>query len=112
LTTPGLRTLEQEDLNYHSEYIGGQPSRDAAYHQGTVWCWLKGPFIEADLRVHGDIERARLLLDPLADMITAAGLGTLGEICDADPPFRPRGCVAQAWTVAEVLRIWTLIDEL
>src|SRR5207237_87437 len=78
---------------------------DAAYHQGTVWCWLIGPFIDAWIRVHPDDRQgARRFLQGFEDHLGEACLGSISEICDAEPPFTPRGCVAQAWSVAEVLR--------
>jgi glycogen debranching enzyme len=82
-------------------------ARDAAYHQGTVWPWLIGPFIDAWLRVYPE-ERAgaRNLLTGLVPQLHEAGLGTICEIFDAEEPFTPRGCIAQAWSVAEILRCW------
>lgn len=106
VTSHGLRTLAPGHPDYRPCYGGGVHERDAAYHQGTVWGWLLGPFVLAHLRVYGDPARARSFLEPMADHLAARGLGTLGEIFDGDPPFRPGGCIAQAWTVAEVLRAW------
>ena len=81
--------------------------RDAAYHQGTVWAWLIGPFIDAWLRVYPeDRAGARNLLKGLVPQLNEAGLGTICEIFDAEEPFTPRGCIAQAWSVAEMLRCW------
>src|SRR5207302_6563713 len=85
---------------------GGARDRDAADHQGTVWGWLVGPFSLAHYRVYHDRKAALRFLEPLGRQIYASGLGTLSEIFDGDPPFTPRGCIAQAWTVAEVLRAW------
>jgi glycogen debranching enzyme len=85
--------------------------RDAAYHQGTVWAWLIGPFIEAHLDVFGDTDRATALLAPFGDQLKIEGLGTLSEIFEAAPPHAPRGCIAQAWSVAEALRAWHLIER-
>jgi glycogen debranching enzyme len=80
-------------------------ARDAAYHQGTVWGWLIGPFIDAWLRVHaGDTATARHFLDGFEAHVADAGVGTISEVFDAEAPYRPRGCIAQAWSVAEVLR--------
>jgi glycogen debranching enzyme len=106
LTPFGLRSLAPGQPQYHGSYRGGPQERDGAYHQGTVWGWLIGPFVLAHLRVFGDAARARSFLEPFAQHLKTYGLGTLGEIFDGDPPFAPRGCVAQAWTVAEVLRAW------
>jgi predicted glycogen debranching enzyme len=106
LTSHGLRSLSQGDPGYQGRYAGGPRERDGAYHQGTVWGWLLGPFVIAYLRVYGDRKAAQSFLEPLGTQIASHGLGTLGEIFDGDPPFVPRGCIAQAWTVAEVLRAW------
>jgi predicted glycogen debranching enzyme len=108
LFTPvGLRSLSAGHPDYKPRYDGDLRSRDAAYHQGTVWGWLMGPLVDAWLRVHpGDKAGARKLLDGFKTELREAGLGTIAEIFDADPPFTPRGCVAQAWSVAEVLRAW------
>ena len=106
LTPYGLRSLAPSDPQYRGRYRGGPAERDGAYHQGTVWGWLLGPFVLAHLRVYGDRKAAQSFLEPLGTQIASYGLGTLGEIFDGDPPFAPRGCIAQAWTVAEVLRAW------
>jgi len=105
-TSHGLRSLAPGEPGYVGHYGGGQLQRDGAYHQGTVWGWLLGSFALAHLRVHKDRAAALRLLEPLGRQIYASGLGTLSEIFDGDPPFTPRGCVAQAWTVGEVLRAW------
>jgi predicted glycogen debranching enzyme len=107
LTSHGLRSLAPGEPGYAGHYIGGPRERDAVYHQGTVWGWLLGPFALAHYRVYRNREAALRFLDPLGRQIYASGLGTLSEIFDGDPPFAPRGCIAQAWTVAEVLRAWT-----
>ena len=105
LTPVGLRSLAPGDPHYQPRYSGDLRTRDAAYHQGTVWGWLIGPFVDAWLRVHPDRPgEARAYLDGLLDHLGEACLGQLSEIFDAEPPHAPRGCVAQAWTVAEVLR--------
>ena len=106
LTSYGLRTLAQSDPAYQGHYGGNHRERDGAYHQGTVWGWLLGPFALAHLKVYGDSQAAGSFLDPLGQQIQSHGLGTLSEIFDGDAPFTPRGCIAQAWTVAEVLRAW------
>ena len=106
VTSYGLRSLAQGEPDYHGHYGGGPRERDGAYHQGTVWGWLMGPFVQAHLRIYGDSRTAQSFLEPLRMQITSHGLGTLSEIFDGDAPFTPRGCIAQAWTVAEVLRAW------
>ncbi len=106
LTSHGLRSLAPGHPQYQGHY-GGPPGQcNAAYHQGTVWGWLLGPFVLAHLRVYGDLARALSFLEPMAHQLKTHGLGSLSEIFDGDPPFTPRGCIAQAWTVAEVLRAW------
>jgi predicted glycogen debranching enzyme len=104
LTPLGLRTLSPEDSRYVGHYGGDPDTRDAAYHQGTVWPWLIGPFVTAHLRVYRDPATARSFLLPLLRHLCDHGLGSIGEIAEGDPPFTPRGCIAQAWSVAEVLR--------
>jgi predicted glycogen debranching enzyme len=109
LTSHGLRSLAPGEPGYNGHYGGSPRDRDAAYHQGTVWGWLLGPFALAHYRVYRDRQAARRFLNPLGRQIYASGLGTLSEIFDGDAPFTPRGCIAQAWTVAEVLRAWHAI---
>jgi predicted glycogen debranching enzyme len=112
LTPVGLRTLAPGHPDYKAKYFGDLRARDAAYHQGTVWPWLIGPFIDAWLRVYPtDRARARSFLEGLVPHLGEACLGTISEIFDADPPFTPRGCVAQAWSVAEMLRCWVKTAE-
>ena len=108
LVTPvGLRSLAPGEPDYKDRYFGDLRSRDAAYHQGTVWMWLIGPWIDAWLKVHPtDRAGARHFLDGCITALDDFGVGTLGEIFDASPPYTPRGCIAQAWSVAEVLRCW------
>ena len=106
LTPYGLRSLAPGETGYQGHYAGGPRERDAAYHQGTVWAWLLGPFALAHHRVYGDQVAAMSLLEPLGAAIQRYGLGTLGEIFDGDAPFAPKGCIAQAWSVGEVLRAW------
>lgn len=103
LTSHGLRTLSQDDPNYHPRYNGDRLARDSAYHQGTVWAWLIGPFVSAHHRVYGDRERAHGFLEPLLRHLSDHGLGTISEVFDADPPHAPHACLAQAWSVAEVI---------
>jgi predicted glycogen debranching enzyme len=102
----GLRSLASNHPQYQGHYGGDQRQRDAAYHQGTAWGWLLGPFVLAHLRVYGNSAQARQFLEPMADHLCTHGLGNLSEIFEGDAPFTPRGCIAQAWTVAEVLRAW------
>lgn len=106
LTPRGLRSLSPSDPAYCARYAGGPWERDRAYHQGTVWAWLIGPYITALCRCHGRAgrQRGRALLNGFAEHLHEAGLGTVSEIFDAEPPFAPRGCIAQAWSVAELLR--------
>jgi predicted glycogen debranching enzyme len=106
LVTPfGLRSLAPGDPDYKAKYDGDLRSRDAAYHQGTVWAWLIGPFIDAWLRVYpGDLLTARGFLSGFESHLRSACVGSISEIFDAEAPFTPRGCCAQAWSVAEVLR--------
>jgi predicted glycogen debranching enzyme len=104
LTSYGLRSLAPGEPGYKGSYSGGPRDRDAAYHQGTVWGWLVGPFVLAHLRVYGDPEEAMRFLEPLGISVHMYGLGTLGEIFEGDSPFTPHGAIAQAWTVGEVLR--------
>ncbi|MEH1780132.1 MAG: amylo-alpha-1,6-glucosidase [Nostoc sp.] len=106
LTSHGLRSLAPDHLQYQGKYGGNRYQRDGAYHQGSVWGWLLGPFVLAHLRVYKNPEQARQFLEPMANHLTAHGLGSLSEIFDGDAPMTPRGCIAQAWTVGEVLRAW------
>jgi predicted glycogen debranching enzyme len=105
LTSYGLRSLAPGEPGYLGHYAGGPRDRDAAYHQGTVWGWLLGPFVLAHLRVYGDPAEAMRFLEPLGISVHMYGLGTLGEIFEGDSPFVPHGAIAQAWTVGEVLRV-------
>jgi predicted glycogen debranching enzyme len=109
LTSFGLRSLGPGEPGYHGRYAGKPQERDAAYHQGTVWGWLLGPFALAHLRVFQDPDIAASFLEPMLKHVQAAGLGTASEIFDGDPPFAPQGCVAQAWSVGETLRAWRAI---
>jgi predicted glycogen debranching enzyme len=112
LTPYGLRTLARSDPRYKGMYVGDRRSRDQAYHNGTVWPWLLGPFTTAFLKVkgHGDFRLEYALKNFILPLFTRqifeAGLGTLSEIFDGDAPHAPRGCVAQAWSVAEPLRAY------
>jgi predicted glycogen debranching enzyme len=116
LTPLGLRSLDPDDHDYRGRYTGGVLERDGAYHQGTVWPWLAGPFAEAWLRVREDTRpareeaRARFLV-PLIEHLDAAGIGHVSEIADGDAPHTPRGCPFQAWSVAEALRLERTLAE-
>jgi glycogen debranching enzyme len=111
LTSHGLRSLDPADGRYRGLYQGDVERRDHAYHQGTVWGWLIGPFALAHARVHGDPAAARAFLVPSGHHLATAGLGSISEIFDGDPPHAPRGCIAQAWSVAEVLRAWVALSR-
>jgi predicted glycogen debranching enzyme len=111
LTPFGMRTLAEGHPDYKAQYFGDLRARDAAYHQGTVWAWLIGPFIDAWLRVNpGAQAKARMLLDSFDTHLSEACVGSISEIFDATRPHAPRGCVAQAWSVAEVLRCLTRLN--
>ena len=109
LTPYGLRTLSRDDGAYVAHYRGGPVERDGAYHQGTVWPWLLGPFIRAYLTAYGrtpdTVARCREILRPLEAHLGDALLGSVSEVFDAEPPFTPGGCPAQAWSVSELLRV-------
>jgi predicted glycogen debranching enzyme len=110
LTPMGLRTLAPDDLAYVSHYGGGARDRDGAYHQGTAWPWLIGPFVEGWVRVRGNTVEAKReararFLSPLLHHLGEAGLGHISEIADGDPPHTPRGCPFQAWSLGEALRL-------
>jgi glycogen debranching enzyme len=111
LTSHGLRTLSPQDPRYIGRYRGDGRQRDAAYHTGTVWPWLLGHFVRAHYRVHGDARLAQSFLAPLAQQLSGACVGTLGEIFDGDAPHSARGCFAQAWSVAEILRSWIYLER-
>jgi predicted glycogen debranching enzyme len=110
LMTPlGLRSLGRGSGAYQSRYYGDRRARDAAYHQGTIWSWLIGPFVEAWMRVHPDSHtEGRAFLNGLSAHLDEACIGSISEIFDAETPFIPEGCFAQAWSVAEFLRVWKL----
>ena len=105
LTPYGLRSLAPGSPEYKAQYFGNLRARDAAYHQGTVWGWLIGPWIDAWRKLHPDDDAgARRMLDQLLDHLGEFGVGSIAEVFDAEAPYTPRGCIAQAWSVAEVLR--------
>ncbi len=106
LTPVGLRSLSQDHPDYKQKYFGNLLARDAAYHQGTIWAWLIGPFIDAWLKLYPDrLEEARGFLSGFHSHLDEDGVGQISEVFDADAPFLARGCIAQAWSVAEVLRV-------
>jgi predicted glycogen debranching enzyme len=116
LTPYGLRSLSPKDAKYKGTYSGPQYQRDESYHQGTVWAWLIGPFVEAYLKVNGfspqSRQKAREFIEPLAEHLTGqACLGSISEIFDGEPPHEPKGCFAQAWSVAELIRAIELINS-
>jgi predicted glycogen debranching enzyme len=111
LTSCGVRSLSPEDANYIGVYGGNQRQRDAAYHQGTVWGWLLGPFVIAWLKVHRNPVRALEFLTPIIRHLAEHAVGTISEIFEGNPPHHPRGCIAQAWSVAEVIRAWNLTGQ-
>ncbi|MGH7899828.1 MAG: amylo-alpha-1,6-glucosidase [Candidatus Binatia bacterium] len=114
LTPFGLRTLSPHDPRYVPRYGGDQRKRDGGYHQGTVWPWLLGHYVSAHLRVHGrsksSLAAARAMIEPLLGFMANDGVGQIPEIFDAEPPHHPAGCIAQAWSVAELVRV--VADEL
>jgi predicted glycogen debranching enzyme len=112
LWTPmGLRSLAPSDPAYTGHYGGSPHDRDAAYHRGTVWPFLAGAFARAYANAYGDRTRARRFIEALASRLECYGIGTLAEIADGDAPHDARGCIAQAWSVGEVLRTWHALQE-
>ncbi len=111
LTSHGMRSLTPAHPDYIGVYEGDRYQRDGAYHQGTVWSWLIGPFVQAHFKVYQDPVLARSFLTPLLHHLKAGCVGTLSEIFDGNAPFIPRGAYAQAWSVAEVLRLWRLLAQ-
>lgn len=109
-TTFGLRTLPASDPRYVPHYVGGPAERDAAYHQGTAWAWLLGPFVRAHLRAYGDVHVARGFVLAALQHLRSGCLGQVAEIFDAQAPHRPAGCYAQAWSVAELLSTWAAME--
>jgi len=112
LTSYGLRTLSARASAYVGRYEGDVRQRDGAYHQGTVWSWLLGPFALAHHRVYGDAALAQSFLQPIAQHLRDACIGSISEIFDGDAPHTARGCFAQAWSVGEILRAWTRLERL
>jgi glycogen debranching enzyme len=116
LTPYGLRSLAPDDPDYHSVYQGNVYERDSAYHQGTVWAWLIGPFVDAYLNAFGESEEnvayLKSLFEGFRQHLSEAMLGSISEIFDAEAPHKPKGCAAQAWSVAEVLRAYQKLKAL
>ena len=111
LTPAGLRTLAPDAAGYRGTFGGSQSERDGAYHEGTVWPWLIGPFVAAALNAGIDRKTALSYLLPVARATTAYGLGSLAEVATGDPPFAPAGCFAQAWSVGCALDAWSALAE-
>lgn len=111
LTPLGLRSLAPGSPGYRAQCTGSQRERDGGYHQGTVWSWLLGPYVEAHYAVHRNKSLALSFLEPMAHHVSARGLGSASEIFDGAAPFEARGCIAQAWTVAEILRVWRKLNS-
>jgi predicted glycogen debranching enzyme len=111
LTSHGLRSLSPNDPGYVGRYAGDAAQRDAAYHMGTVWAWLLGPFARAHFRVYGDARLAQSFLAAMEQHLRGACVGSLSEIFDGDAPHTARGCFAQAWSVAEILRSWLYLES-
>jgi glycogen debranching enzyme len=114
LTPMGLRSLSPQDAQYHPEYRGDMYARDKSYHNGTVWAWLIGPFLDAHLAAEEHSqdarEQCRAWLRPLVAQLEEGCVGQLAEVFDGDSPHKPAGCPAQAWSVAEVLRLAVELD--
>ncbi|MGA1044410.1 MAG: amylo-alpha-1,6-glucosidase, partial [Phycisphaerales bacterium] len=106
----GVRTLDPGDREYLGTYRGNQRTRDAAYHQGTAWPWLMGPLLAAHHAIHGDDEFVLSALRPFLEHLKDAGLGSISEVVDGDAPHEPGGCIAQAWSVASTLDLWSRIQ--
>ncbi|MBC7390318.1 MAG: glycogen debranching protein, partial [Opitutaceae bacterium] len=112
LTPVGLRSLSPKNYHYKGYYAGDWVARDGAYHQGTVWSWLLGPYMTAKIKIDGDSgkEQIRKFLKTFEQHLKEGGIGTVSEIFDGEAPFYPKGCIAQAWGVSEILRVY--LDEL
>jgi glycogen debranching enzyme len=106
----GLRSLAPTDERYIGRYTGDIKTRDGAYHQGTMWAWLIGPFVSAHFRVFGNARQAFDYLRPFEHHLRDNGLGSIAEVFDGDAPHGPHGCIAQAWSVAEVLRVYRELE--
>ncbi len=110
LTPLGLRSLSPNDPAYSNHFNGDPVQRDSAYHEGTVWPWLIGAYIDVCMRIHNDKSVLQPLLQPLVEQLWNTCIGTISEVAEPDPPYTPAGCYAQAWSVAELLRCWLLAD--
>jgi glycogen debranching enzyme len=112
VTVRGLRTLSPGNKLYKGVCTGTQEERDSAYHQGTVWPWLYGPFCEGWLKVYGQqgVQKVKKLIYGLEAVMSEHGISTISEIYDGDPPHSPQGCISQAWSVGEVLRMIDLLE--
>jgi predicted glycogen debranching enzyme len=111
LTPAGLRSLSPTHPAYRNKFNGDRLQRDSSYHQGTVWQWLIGPYVDVFLRLGNDRAALHPLLEPLVRQLWGSCLGTISEVAEPETPFRPAGCFAQAWSVAELLRCWILARE-
>jgi glycogen debranching enzyme len=113
VTNRGLRTLSPRNKLYKGIYTGNQEERDNAYHQGTVWPWLYGPFCEGWLKIYGNqgVQKVRNLIYGLEEVMSEHGVTTLSEIHDGNPPHAPKGAISQAWSVGEVLRIIEILEK-
>jgi glycogen debranching enzyme len=111
LTPFGLRSLSADDPAYIGKYGGDRYQRDAAYHQGTIWGWLMGPYLSAHWRVYQNPQQIRAYLELFQSQLRTHGLASISEIFDGDPPHNARGCISQAWSVAEILRVWDEISK-
>ena len=111
LTSYGMRSLAPTHEDYQGTFTGNRYARDGAYHQGTVWGWLIGPFVEAHYHVYHDRETALSFLRPFEHHLDDLCVGSISEVFDGDAPHLPRGCAAQAWSVAEVLRMWVKLTR-
>lgn len=113
ITTRGLRSLSPRNPNYKGVCEGNQQERDLAYHQGTVWPWLFGHFAEGYLKINGKsgLRRMEYYLEQFEEVMTEHGIGSISEIYDGDPPHKARGCISQAWSVAEIYRAKELIEN-
>jgi predicted glycogen debranching enzyme len=112
-TPKGLRTLSPQAPDYKGKYEGDQATRDAAYHQGTVWPWLLGAYVEAQFKLHGKnaLPLAESIVESLQEDVDIHGICSVAEVYDGDPPQRPNGCISQAWSVAELIRIVRMIEK-
>jgi glycogen debranching enzyme len=112
-TPKGLRTLSPNNPHYVGRYEGDQPTRDSAYHQGTAWPWLLGAYVEAHFRINPTraVNIANEILESFKEDIGIHGICTISEVYDGDPPQRPNGCISQAWSVAEIIRIYKMVEK-